>query len=155
MARTGVPKSGGVATSSAARRRRTASSDTAAGSRTTTPSRPRATPAGAPHGVEDYEPGADALHGGNGRVRVQLGKPHDPATDLFIESSAAVGARRVDDINGSDDPRAGYGQYATRNGLHFSAADAYLHPALKRPNVRMLTHATVGKVTFAGDRRGV
>jgi len=90
---------------------------------------------------------------------VQLGKPHDPATDLFIESSAAVGARRVDDINGSDDSRARYGLYATRNGLRVSAADAYLHPALKRPNVRMLTHATVRRQGHvreqAGDRRGV
>ncbi|MDJ1371232.1 GMC family oxidoreductase [Gulosibacter molinativorax] len=102
--------------------------------------------------IEDFEPGANELHGGSGRERVQVAKPRDETTDLFIDSTSVVGAHRVDDINGSDDPRAGYGQYATRRGIRVSAADAYLHPALKRPNVRMLTHATVNNVTFSGKR---
>lgn len=106
--------------------------------------------------IEDYEPGASTIHGQGGPAGVQLSRPTDPVTDMFLASAAAAGAEQVQDVNGSDGQRAGYAQNSTKHGVRVSAASAYLRPALKRPNVHLVTKAEVGTILWDGIRaRGV
>ena len=39
-----------------------------------------------------------------------------------------------------------------KNGVRWSAANAYLRPAMKRPNLRVVTHALATQVAFEGRR---
>jgi choline dehydrogenase len=57
-----------------------------------------------------------------------------------------------EDFNGATQEGVGAYQYTTRNGQRMSAARAFLRPAMKRRNVRVVTHAQVTKVLFEGTR---
>ena len=59
---------------------------------------------------------------------------------------------RTDDFNGADAEGVGVYEITTRNGRRESAATAYLHPALRRPNLRLETDAHVTRITFDGTR---
>ena len=54
---------------------------------------------------------------------------------------------RTDDFNGPSQEGAGYYQLTTRRGWRVSAADAYLRPAQRRPNLKILTGAHALRVT--------
>ena len=102
--------------------------------------------------IESFQLGASDLHGGAGAVSVEIGGPPEEVSEAFMDSAAALGARRVLDINGSDDVRAGYTQFSTKRGIRVTAAGAFLRPALKRRNVQLMTHTQVGRVLFDGTR---
>ncbi len=102
--------------------------------------------------LESFQHGASDLHGGRGPVSVEITAPTEPVSEAFMASAGAVGASRVLDINGSDDVRTGYTQFSTRRGTRVTAAGAFLRPALKRPNVTLLTGTEVGRILFDGTR---
>jgi choline dehydrogenase len=102
--------------------------------------------------LESFQLGASDLHGGSGPVDVEITRPVEPVSEAFMASAAAIGARRVEDINGSDDVRTGYTQFSTRKGLRVTAASAFLRPALRSRNVTLMTHAEVGRILFDGTR---
>ena len=103
-------------------------------------------------GIESFQLGGSEIHGGSGPVSVEIGGPPEAVSEAFIESSAAVGMKQVLDINGSDDDRAGYTQFSTHRGARVTAAGSFLRPALKRPNVQLLTRTEVNRVLFDGKR---
>ena len=72
--------------------------------------------------------------------------------DAFIRASADLGIPRNDDFNGANQEGAGYLHLTTRDGRRCSAADAYLKPARKRPNLAVETHAHAAGVVFEGRR---
>ena len=102
--------------------------------------------------MEDNARGADAYHGVGGPLRVEdLRSPH-PWTRAVVQSAVAAGYPRNDDFNG---PRLeGVGQYQVtqRRGRRWSSADAYLHPAMGRPNLTVRTGALTTRVLVEGGR---
>ncbi|QSE88204.1 GMC family oxidoreductase [Rhodococcus pseudokoreensis] len=102
--------------------------------------------------IESFQFGASELHGGSGPVSVEITAPAEPVSEAFMASSAAIGATRVMDINGSDLERAGYTQFSTRRGLRVTAATSFLRPALRRPNVTLMTRTEVARILFDGTR---
>lgn len=92
------------------------------------------------------------LHGLGGPADVEVARPREELCEAYIESGLAVGMNRVADVNGSDDNRTGYAQYSTRRGLRVTAASAYLRPALRRPNLSLVTNAEVQRILFDGRR---
>lgn len=102
--------------------------------------------------LEAFQLGASEIHGGSGPVSVEITAPTEPVSEAFMASAGAIGAQRVPDINGSDDARTGYTQFSTRRGTRVTAAGAFLRPALRRPNVALMTQAEVGRVLFEGTR---
>lgn len=52
------------------------------------------------------------------------------------------------DFNGITQEGVGWYQVTQKNGERHSAADAYLHPALKRNNLTTITHAHVTRILF-------
>jgi choline dehydrogenase len=77
---------------------------------------------------------------------------NDPICEAFIKSAVEYGLPRNDDFNGADQEGVGYHQTTTRKGRRCSTAVGYLRPAMKRPNLRVITHALTERITFTGTR---
>jgi choline dehydrogenase len=102
--------------------------------------------------AERQENGADDFHGADGPLAVSNLIERNPLCEAFIESAVATGVPRNEDFNGAVQEGVGFYQLTTRNARRCSAAVAYLHPAMKRPNLRVFTEAFVEKILFK-DRR--
>lgn len=89
------------------------------------------------------------LHGDAGPLWVSE-VARNPVCDAFIESAVGCGHARNDDFNGRVQDGAGYHQATIRHGRRWSTADAYLRPAARRPNLRLLTGACVAAVALEG-----
>lgn len=94
----------------------------------------------------------DQLHGSSGPLPVSsIGRKHE-LIEAFIASAQANGVPRTEDFNGRSQEGAGYFQLTTKNGWRMSTAAAYLRPAEKRANLRVLTDTQVTRVLFDGRR---
>jgi choline dehydrogenase-like flavoprotein len=101
--------------------------------------------------AEDQQRGGDEFHGSGGPLCVSDQREPHELCDAFIAAAAEVGFPRNDDFNGPRQEGAGYFQTTTRRGRRCSAAVGYLHPARRRPNLRVLTEAPLLRVLFAGN----
>jgi choline dehydrogenase len=101
--------------------------------------------------AEDQCRGADDWHGAGGPLSVSDVEPH-PLCDAFIEAAEQTQLRRNDDFNGATQEGAGYYQLTTQRGRRASSARVYLKPALKRPNLRVLTEALTTRIVFEGRK---
>jgi len=101
---------------------------------------------------EDQARGADEWHGTGGPLSVADVKDRHPLADAFIAAGESLGIRRNDDFNGATQEGVGYFQGTARNGMRCSAAVAYLHPAMKRANLTVITHAHASRVLTEGAR---
>ena len=82
-------------------------------------------------------------------------EPHS-LCDAFIEAAVQAGHPHNLDFNAADQEGAGYYQTTSRRGLRVSAAVAYLNPAKRRQNLRVVTRAHVTRLDLDGRRaRGV
>ena len=102
--------------------------------------------------AEHQTRGADAYHGTDGPLAVSNARYSHPLCDAFIESAVELGFPRNDDFNGATQEGVGYQQMTTRNGRRCSTAVGYLRPAMKRGNLRVITHALTERVVFDGTR---
>jgi choline dehydrogenase len=71
-----------------------------------------------------------------------------------IEACEQAGIPRNDDVNGAEQEGATYYQLTVKNGQRCSAAVAYLHPAMNRPNLQVETNALASRVIVRGQARG-
>lgn len=102
---------------------------------------------------EDHVWGASAYHGAGGELAVSdFADQVHPLCDTFVETGKALGWRHTRDFNGEAFEGVGLWQMTIRNGLRASAANAFLRPAMKRANLRVVTHAQVTRVLFEGQR---
>ncbi|MSU90041.1 choline dehydrogenase [Rhodobacteraceae bacterium 2CG4] len=103
--------------------------------------------------MEDNLAGADAWRGAGGPITVRdVSRAAHPLSHAFVDAAVAAGFARNTDFNGRDQEGVGFYQITTRRGFRCSAATGYLHPALRRPNLRLLTGAHVGRILFEGRR---
>ena len=101
---------------------------------------------------EAFGPGDGRYHGTAGELSVSSLRSPNDLSATFVDAAAEVGYPRNDDFNGAR--RAGVGHYhlTQKKGTRHSAADAYLKPAMDRPNLTVETGAHVTGVRFEGDR---
>jgi choline dehydrogenase-like flavoprotein len=101
---------------------------------------------------EDNERGASELHGAGGPLAVSDGRSRNPIMDAFLEAVAAAGHPANEDFNG--EVQEGFGRYQLnqRDGKRCSAAVAYLHPAMERPNLEVRTYTQVHRLLFENGR---
>ena len=92
------------------------------------------------------------LRGVGGPLNVAPVRTRYEALDMVIDAAETLGYPRNHDYNGASQDGFGYYQVTQKNGLRFSAKKAYLQPARKRPNLRIITHAHVTKISLAGKR---
>ena len=106
--------------------------------------------------AEDNERGASELHGAGGPLSVSEGRSRYRTCDAFVEAGQQAGLPLTTDFNGPEQDGVGWYQLTQRNGLRCSAAVAYLHPVLERPNLTLETGAHVTRLLLEGTRaRGV
>jgi choline dehydrogenase len=77
-------------------------------------------------------------------------------TEAFVHSAQAAGIPLSDDLNGAETAGVGFVPVSQRRGRRFSVLDGYLRPALRRPNLTVVTDALVTRVLVEqGRARGV
>ncbi len=102
--------------------------------------------------AENNERGADDFHGAEGPLSVSDMRIQRPITDAWVAAAQGAGYAYNPDYNGADQEGAGFFQLTAHNGRRCSAAVAYLKPARSRENLRIITHARVGKITLEEKR---
>jgi choline dehydrogenase-like flavoprotein len=101
---------------------------------------------------EDHVLGASALHGRGGPWSVQAARVRWPLLDDVRAAACAAGLPALDDFNTGENEGVGPIHVNQRGGRRWSAADGYLRPARRRPNLRVVTGALAEAVDFAGRR---
>ncbi|HEY7454030.1 MAG TPA: GMC family oxidoreductase N-terminal domain-containing protein [Thermoleophilaceae bacterium] len=102
--------------------------------------------------AEDNERGEDEYHGAGGPLPVSEGRSRNELGQAFLDAAVAHGLPANDDFNGAEQDGVGRYQVTHRNGARASAAVAYLHPAMSRPNLTVETHVHALSILFEGGR---
>jgi choline dehydrogenase len=97
---------------------------------------------------EDYEHGADELHGAGGELRVEERRVSWEILDAWREAAAECGIPKIAEFNRGDNFGNAYFQMNQRRGVRWSATKAYLRPVRKRPNLTVRTQAHVERLTI-------
>ena len=97
-------------------------------------------------------PGDDTLRGRDGPLSVIDFQARSRLSEAYVAAAEATGIRCNDDYNGAEQEGVGYYQNTMKNGRRHSAHRAFLKPAMKRPNLRVITHAQAERVLLAGKR---
>lgn len=95
---------------------------------------------------EDYQHGADALHGSGGELRVEERRVSWPILDAWRDAAAECGIPKIDEFNRGDNFGSAYFQMNQRRGVRVSASKAFLRPVQHRPNLEVVTGATVQRL---------
>ena len=94
----------------------------------------------------------DTFRGHEGGLPITDLDWRDPLCEAFIEGAVQMGIPRNRDYNGTMQAGVSYVQRIIRNGRRVSAARGYLHPAMKRPNLTVRTHAQATEIVLEGKR---
>ena len=96
--------------------------------------------------------GTDEYRGGDGPLLLERGPATNPLFGAFFEAVQQAGHELTSDVNGYR--QEGFARFDRNisNGRRLSAARAYLHPVMDRPNLDVRTRATVTRVLFDGVR---
>ena len=101
---------------------------------------------------EDNVRGASAYHATGGPLRVEEQRSPSPLTRAFLQDLAAYGQEPNDDFNGAEQDGSGLYQVTQKRGERWSAARAFLHPAMGRDNLVVRTGALTTRVLVEGGR---
>lgn len=104
--------------------------------------------------AETWQDGEDAYRGGTGPLGVSGGNnmAGNPLYQVFIDAGVEAGYPRTDDYNGYCQEGFGPMHMTVRGGVRESTSRAYLRPAMKRPNLAVLSKTLVDKLIFEGKR---
>lgn len=102
--------------------------------------------------IEDHALGDDGERGSGGPLHVSVRPGKSPLDRAILEAVHALGVPVRDDINRPDQEGVGPTAVTMRDGRRVSAADAFLHPVRSRPNLTVVTGATIERVLFDNGR---
>jgi choline dehydrogenase len=102
--------------------------------------------------AEGNERGASEWHGADGPLPVSEGRAQNVMAQAFVEAGVQAGLARNDDFNGAEQDGVGMYQVTQRDGMRASAAVAYLHPAMERPNLTVMPYMLAERILFEGTR---
>ena len=92
------------------------------------------------------------LRGQSGEMTITDLKWRDPLCEAFIRGAESIGIPRNPDYNGAYQEGTSYVQRTSTGKLRMSAARAFLKPARKRRNLRVITNAHATKILLDGKR---
>jgi choline dehydrogenase len=104
--------------------------------------------------AERFQGDADAYRGDAGPLTTAHGRKANPLYDAFIEAGRQAGYAVSADLNGERQEGFGALGMTVKDGVRWSTANAYLKPAMKRPNLEVITHALATRIAF-DERRAV
>ena len=102
--------------------------------------------------AQNHELGPDDYRGGEGPLHVSAGKMTNPLFQAWIEAGRQAGYPITEDMNGYQQEGIGRMDMTTYKGRRWSAAMAYLYPAMERPNVTVESGALTLRVLLEGQR---
>ena len=102
--------------------------------------------------IEDAQRRDPAHQGRGGPLRIAEQRDPNPGTALFVAACVNSGIPRNPNANAGDNEGVDYTVVSQRRGARWSTADAYLRPALRRPNLTVETGSHVTGVTISGGR---
>lgn len=101
---------------------------------------------------QNQERGPSEYHGTGGPLNVCDLRCANPLSQAFVEAAVEAGFARNSDFNAASQEGFGLYQVTQQNGRRHSAADAFLHPAMGRPNLKVLTAVHASGILFDGKR---
>ncbi len=102
--------------------------------------------------AETRAEGGNAYRGDDGPLATRYGRLANPLYGAWIEAGRQAGYPVTADINGFQQEGFGRMDMTVRDGRRWSAANAYLKPALRRSNLAVRTHALATRICFEGRR---
>ena len=99
----------------------------------------------------DAYPGAD-LRGNDGPLTTERGPAETPLFRAWLQAGEEAGYGRTDDVNGYRQEGFAAFDKNVHRARRLSAARAYLHPVLDRPNLTVECRAQADKILFEGNR---
>jgi choline dehydrogenase len=96
--------------------------------------------------------GTDEFRGGNGPLVLERGPATSPLFRAFFEAVQQAGYPLTSDVNGYRQEGFAAFDRNIHRGRRLSAARAYLHPVMGRPNLEVICRAFVTRIIFAGSR---
>src|SRR5579875_670516 len=92
------------------------------------------------------------FRGHDGPLILERGPATSPLFRAFFEAVQQAGYSLTDDVNGYRQEGFAAFDRTIWRGRRWSAARAYLHPAMRRPNLEVRTRVLVTRVLFEGKR---
>jgi choline dehydrogenase len=96
--------------------------------------------------------GPSPFHGRGGPMNVRSITHPNPLNFAFFEALKSLGYPARADLNGVDSEGMGLRQVCIRGGTRETTARALLYPAMKRPNLTVLTGAQATRIVLNGRR---
>jgi choline dehydrogenase len=103
--------------------------------------------------AETRSAGGDEYRGDEGPLQVRYGTLSNPLHAAWLAAGRQAGYAATDDVNGRQ--QEGFGRLDMTvgpDGRRSSAANAYLRPAMKRPNLAVVTRALATRILFDDGR---
>jgi choline dehydrogenase-like flavoprotein len=105
---------------------------------------------------QDFYRGADDMHGSGGEWRVEKSRVRWAVLDAFRDAAAEAGIPKVEDFNRGSNEGSSYFDVNQRSGIRWNTSKAFLKPAMKRPNLKVITKAHVQRLIIEnGEVKGV
>lgn len=101
---------------------------------------------------EHHEGGASDYHGIGGPLNVAQLRSPNVLSEVFVNAGIEAGYARADDFNGASQEGVCRYEVTQKDGERWSAARAYLHPALQRPNLKVITGARATRILLERKR---
>ena len=102
--------------------------------------------------MENCLAGDEEWHGHSGPLVLERGPATNPLFEAFFNAAEQAGYPRTDDVNGYRQEGFAPFDRNVHRGRRLSAARAYLHPVMGRPNLTVKTRAYATKILFDGTR---
>ena len=96
--------------------------------------------------------GDSEFHGRGGPFTITDIDEKHPLCDAFIEGAQSIGIPHNPDYNGKTQEGIAYAQRSVHKGQRVSPARAFLHPAMTRPNVEVMTNTHTQKIIIKNKR---
>jgi choline dehydrogenase len=102
--------------------------------------------------AETRAEGGNEYRGSRGKLQTCYGTVSNPLHAAWLAAAGQAGYPQTEDVNGFQQEGFGRMDMTVGGGRRCSTANAYLKPALNRPNLKVLTHAMATRVIFDGRR---
>jgi choline dehydrogenase len=102
--------------------------------------------------MENSHGGEEGWRGTQGPMHMKRGSRLNPLYQAFIDAGQQAGYPVTADYNGHQQEGFGAMEMTVHNGFRWSAANAYLRPALKSKKVKLVTHAHARRILLEGKK---
>lgn len=102
--------------------------------------------------LEDHFLGESEHHGVGGGWRIEAPRISWGVLDAVAAAATEMGVPRTADFNTGCNEGVGYFHVNQKRGLRWSSARGFLKPALRRPNLRLETHAQIDRLIIRNGR---